>query len=338
MTPPCTVAIPVFNRVDLIGRCVASALAQDVPGLCVLVVDNHSTDGTWEALQELRDPRLRLVRNPRNLGLFGNFNRCIELAEGEWLKFLCSDDLLVAGALARELASVAGRPQVALLTSRGEYVDLAGAPRGRVGWLVPPGTYAGRAAVGESLAMLLRLALNPFNYPSGVLVRRSALAAAGGFDPGMRIVSDVDLFLRVLAHGDLAVSADVATRITLHPGQISARERSGSSFVFIREYLALQRRNRAGAAGPRPGSAWSTGVYAALSLWYAGRHLVKGPWRGACAHLRFACAVRAPATRKLAALLAFLLLRLRYLLAERRLVAQPWEWHLVPQPPAGAPS
>jgi glycosyltransferase involved in cell wall biosynthesis len=337
MTCPCTVAIPVHNRVDLIGRCVASALAQDVPGLRVLVVDNHSTDGTWEALQAFSDPRLRVVRNPRNLGLFGNFNRCIDLAEGEWLKFLCSDDLLVAGALGRELASVAARPQVALLTSRGEYVDLAGRPRGRVGWLVPPGTYPGRAAIGESLAMLLRLALNPFNYPSGVLVRRSALAAAGGFDPGMRIVSDVDLFLRVLAHGDLAVSADVATLITLHPGQISARERSGSSFVFLREYLALQRRNRAGAAGPRAGSAWSSGVYAALSLWYAARHLVKGPWRGARAHLRFACAVRAPATRKLAALLAFLLLRLRYLLAERRVVARAWDWHLPSRAQGGAP-
>ena len=68
----CTVAIPVYNRRDLVQRALQSVLTQDIDDLDILVVDNCSDDGTWEALTAYRDPRLRLVRNERNVGLFGN--------------------------------------------------------------------------------------------------------------------------------------------------------------------------------------------------------------------------------------------------------------------------
>jgi glycosyltransferase involved in cell wall biosynthesis len=109
-TPTCTVAIPVFNRKDMVQRAVASALAQPVSSLDVLVVDNCSTDGTWDALQRLSDPRLRLVRNSHNVGLFGNFNRCLDLATGTYLRFLCSDDTLAAGCLQREISEMESAP------------------------------------------------------------------------------------------------------------------------------------------------------------------------------------------------------------------------------------
>src|SRR5450432_379001 len=98
----CSIAIPVFNRRDLVHNALRSAIAQAVPNLEILVVDNCSTDGTWEALQAIRDPRLHLVRNDSNLGLFGNFNRCLELSRGEYVCLLGSDDDLTEGFLARE--------------------------------------------------------------------------------------------------------------------------------------------------------------------------------------------------------------------------------------------
>jgi len=92
--PLVSICIPTYNRAGMVGDAIGSALAQTYPALEVLVVDNASTDGTAEVVASFRDPRLRFVRNPENLGLFGNFNRCIELARGTLIHLLHSDDTI----------------------------------------------------------------------------------------------------------------------------------------------------------------------------------------------------------------------------------------------------
>ena len=117
--PTITIAIPVYNREHLVKKALESALRQPERDLEVLVVDNASTDGTWEVLSSFPDPRLRLVRNDRNLGLFGNFNRCIFLARGRYVVTLCSDDMLLDGFLAPARRLLDTHPEVGLVSSRG---------------------------------------------------------------------------------------------------------------------------------------------------------------------------------------------------------------------------
>ena len=140
-----TVLLPVFNRKDLIEEAVRSALAQDVEGLEVFVVDNCSQDGTWEVLQQIMDPRVKILRNERNLGLFGNFNRCGLLATGDYALFLCSDDRLTPGFLSKAIAVMESHSEAVLLSSRGIAVDETGR-RHRIANSFPPGCYNGRSA------------------------------------------------------------------------------------------------------------------------------------------------------------------------------------------------
>ncbi|GAI98190.1 unnamed protein product [marine sediment metagenome] len=112
----CTIAIPVYNREDLIRRAVESALAQNVPDLEILVVDNCSTDRTWDVLHTYSDSRLRLVRNERNMGLFGNFNRSLQLAQGKYFRLLCSDDKLPPNCLMSEIDMMEQHENVVLLS------------------------------------------------------------------------------------------------------------------------------------------------------------------------------------------------------------------------------
>jgi len=95
--PLVSICIPTYNRVGMIGKAVESALSQTYRNIEVIVVDNASTDHTGDVLAAFSDPRLRYVRNERNLGLFGNFNRCIELAKGKYLHILHSDDYIDPG-------------------------------------------------------------------------------------------------------------------------------------------------------------------------------------------------------------------------------------------------
>ena len=149
----CTVAIPVYNRKNKSLNYVAleSALAQRLRDMEIVVVDDCSTDGTWEVLQTYHDSRLRLVRNERNLGLFGNFNRSLQLAQGKYICFLCSDDKLHPNCLTPEIEMMEQHENVVLLSTYGRRVDEHGNILGMQANHFPPGIYDGESAITGAL-------------------------------------------------------------------------------------------------------------------------------------------------------------------------------------------
>lgn len=231
------------------------------------MVDNCSTDGTWELLQQFNDPRIRLVQNEHNLGLFGNFNRCLDLARGTYLRYLCSDDALAAGCLAREITVMEAHPNASLLSSRGLRVDSTGHVLGSHADHLPPGSYAGEDAIAGILWFKAYYGYNPLNYPSGILLRTDAIRRAGYFDEAMQMAGDVDLFLRVLDQGDLIVLHSFGCEITIHQHQ------EGSLLtdhpVVMEEEYALFERFRALVSAP---------VYATLVQQLSGMCLIFA-WR-----------------------------------------------------------
>lgn len=101
-----SIAIPAYNREDLVQRAIESALAQTHPDIEVVVVDNCSTDRTFEVVQEYArlDQRVRCFRNDENIGPVRNWMKCLEYSTGEYIKFLFSDDWLEPHAVERYLA------------------------------------------------------------------------------------------------------------------------------------------------------------------------------------------------------------------------------------------
>ena len=221
-----SVAIPVFNRRDLVAAAVQSALAQVIDGLEVVVIDNCSQDGTWELLQGLADPRLRCLRNESNLGLFGNFNRCAAEVRGEFALFLGSDDRLELGFLAQALSLLDAEPAAALLSSRGRLIDREGRAKGMIAGRFAPGRYAGQSVPAAWFWSSYHYGENPLNYPSGVVLRGSALRACLPFRTDLGAPADIDLFLRVLRHGDLLVTDKVGCAVMIHEGQEGLRARN----------------------------------------------------------------------------------------------------------------
>jgi glycosyltransferase involved in cell wall biosynthesis len=99
--PDVSVIVPTYNRSRLACRAVESALAQTHTDIEVVVVDNHSSDSTWDAVRQIaeRDQRIRAYRNDRNLGPVGNWRRGLELAESDFVQLLFSDDWLEPTAI-----------------------------------------------------------------------------------------------------------------------------------------------------------------------------------------------------------------------------------------------
>jgi glycosyltransferase involved in cell wall biosynthesis len=96
MPPLISILIPVYNRDEFIGPCIESSLNQTIDDVEIIVVDNASTDGTWDACQSYAntDSRVRIFRNETNIGPVRNWQRCIDEARGRFGKFLFSDDLI----------------------------------------------------------------------------------------------------------------------------------------------------------------------------------------------------------------------------------------------------
>ncbi|PYM56358.1 MAG: glycosyl transferase, partial [Candidatus Rokuibacteriota bacterium] len=90
--PRVTVAVSTWNRAHLVGRAIASVLAQTFRDIEILVVDDGSTDATPQVLGRIEDCRLRIVRLDRNGGISQTRNTAIRLARGEWLAFLDDDN------------------------------------------------------------------------------------------------------------------------------------------------------------------------------------------------------------------------------------------------------
>lgn len=94
-----TIAIPVFNRLDFFKEALNSVLNQTYSDFEIVIVDDCSTDGTWEYIKTIKDKNIRIFRNSENIGIVPNWNRCISESRGKWFKFLMSDDLLFPDSL-----------------------------------------------------------------------------------------------------------------------------------------------------------------------------------------------------------------------------------------------
>ncbi|WP_157833306.1 glycosyltransferase family 2 protein [Selenomonas ruminantium] len=94
--PLVSILIPVYNREALLRPCIESALAQTYENTEIIVVDNQSTDGTWDLCKEYaaKYPKVKVYRNEKNLGPVGNWLSCMNHANGELGKILFSDDLM----------------------------------------------------------------------------------------------------------------------------------------------------------------------------------------------------------------------------------------------------
>jgi len=100
-----SVMVPVYNRRHLLPACLESALAQTLRDLELVVVDNASTDGTWEVCQEFAraDSRVHIFRNAENIGPVRNWQRCFREARGHYGKLLFSDDAMSPDYLEKTL-------------------------------------------------------------------------------------------------------------------------------------------------------------------------------------------------------------------------------------------
>ncbi len=120
-----SILIPVYNRENLIEETVQSALNQTYKNIEIIVVDNQSTDNTWEILQKLASQyeRIKIFQNETNIGPVRNWKRCIDEANGEYGKILWSDDLIAPEFLEKTVPYLENKDVGFVFTGTEIFVD-----------------------------------------------------------------------------------------------------------------------------------------------------------------------------------------------------------------------
>lgn len=119
-----TVTVMSYNNAAYLAQTIESVLSQEGVSLELLVFDDRSTDDSVEVLKGyVGDPRFSFQINPVNLGMAGNYNRCVQSGSGRYLVVLGSDDVLYPGHLASLVAAMDACPSAALGYAQCNWID-----------------------------------------------------------------------------------------------------------------------------------------------------------------------------------------------------------------------
>ena len=218
MAPDVAVVIPTYNRRAMVCEAVKSVLAQRNAKFELTVVDDGSTDGTWDELTQIgavandhaQWEMMRIERTP-NRGPATARNTGVAIAAAPFVALLDSDDLWLPHKLNRQIAFMRDHPEYAI--SQTEEIWM------RNGRRVNPGARH-RKRAGDLFADSL---LTCLISPSAVIMRTDLLREAGGFDEDLAAAEDYDLWLRLLTdHKVGLVDEQLVIRRAGHPGQLSA--------------------------------------------------------------------------------------------------------------------
>jgi glycosyltransferase involved in cell wall biosynthesis len=228
--PLVSVCIPTYNYASFLPRTIESVLAQTQRDFEVVVLDDASTDDTPAVVERFAgDARLRFERSERNVGLFANFNRCLEVAVGEFVKVLCADDWLHPRSLEDALAALASSPQAGMASSPGWYVDVSGRITGMV--RAPFGQVVRTVSGPEAIRAHADWG-NVAGMPTHVLLRREVVAEVGVFEAEFAPASDMHLWLKVLARRDLAWVPEPRCYLRIHGEHDHGYEYAADESVF----------------------------------------------------------------------------------------------------------
>lgn len=225
-----SVVIGTFNGEKYLLSAIEGILVQTFRDFELIVIDDCSTDHTLDVLSAIQDPRLRVIRNERNLGISATLNKGIDLAVGKYVAFHDHDDLSLPDRFDRQTRFLQEHPEVAMVGSSCRIVDGSGA-------LV-------RDALAKCDDADLRWRLlwhNPF-FQTTLMVKRDVLVEIGGYssDPMYRLSEDYEVMSRVAMRHPVANLPQFLGCWREHAHSTSAPESKGKRLLESRKNISLR--------------------------------------------------------------------------------------------------
>lgn len=230
--PKVSVCIPCYNAKKFIAETVKSILGQSYKDFIIHLVDNHSTDRTVKLIEKFHDKRIRIHQNRRNIGMFQNMNRCLELAQSPYIKIVCADDLLEENALSEQVRILDKYSDVVLVYNASRVIDETGKVIVNRKFMRRDRKINGGVLINK----ILKTGRNPVGEPTGIMIRGKVVKENHlQFSDFFQYISDLEMWIQILKHGNGYYINKILSAFRFHRS-------SGTASVFkkaVQEHLKL---------------------------------------------------------------------------------------------------
>lgn len=240
--PLVSVIVSCCNQEAFVEATIRSVMTQSWRHLEVLVIDDCSQDRSYEILERLarEDPRIKPLRQPRNLGVVAARNAGLAVARGTFIALLDGDDLWTVDALAHRIELATAFPAADLIATDFAHFEEAvpseptgrvtAGPRARVAFAECHAT--GRPVfLADPFALVATL---HFAWIGATLVRRSAIDRVGRFDPDFKGPEDTLLWLKLANQGPIVYSPEITAHYRQHARSFTAQnERREYRYLLV---------------------------------------------------------------------------------------------------------
>lgn len=239
--PLVCICVPTFNVAGTVSETMKSILAQTYPNMVVHVSDNASTDDTLKVIESIADSRVTIHRHNENIGGEGNFNRCIQLAEGKYTAIFHADDVYEPDMVAKQVAFLEAHPDAGAVFTEANLIDEIGRCIGGICLPKDVVSQSDLYAFETMFKAVLRHS-NFFICPSAMVrteIYQSEIKSWRG--EMFKSSADLDLWLRILLRHPVGYLREPLMRYRVSNSQWSARVRLGTEradfFLVIDHYL-----------------------------------------------------------------------------------------------------
>ena len=186
-----SVIIPTFNRLELLKRAIDSVLNQSFQEFEIIVVDDYSSDGTWEWLKTVNNPKIKSYKNHTNRGLAFNRNYGVSKSILPYLAFLDDDDLWYNNHLSELRMLIEKHPNAGMYCNS---------------YIIDYGDKMTNA-LHDNLLLSKEITkftgfrcfknTNALCAPSTITVKKIVFNDIGGFNPKTTVLEDVEFYIKI---------------------------------------------------------------------------------------------------------------------------------------------
>ncbi len=241
--PLVSICVPVYNGERFLSRAIDSALNQTYTNTEIIILDDRSTDHSWNIIQTFPDQRIVALRNDSNLGPERNWNKALAASSGTYIKLLHQDDVLSDDCVATQVVGLETHADAVLAFCRRRIIG----PRDEHFFYRGPRINSGLVKGDALIRSCMTSGTNVIGEPAAVLFRRSTADAVGRFSARYPYVIDLDYWARLLQHGDAFYSGDALASYRISPQQwsVAIGRRQSTDFIqLISTHAAFARYRR----------------------------------------------------------------------------------------------
>ena len=228
--PLVSVCIPLYNGAASLTETLDSILCQTYDNIEIIICDDNSSDDPCSVIDKKNDPRIHYYKNPQNLGQCNNYNRCIELSKGKYIKLMGQDDIIAPTMIEEYVNILENDISVSLITCQSGIID-------ENGNIISERKYFSEDTIfdGNKFARkTFKNARNLFGEPA-LMIFRSELYPKVKMDPKFPTNLDWDFCVQLCQYGKVYYRA-----AKLAEFRITTSSQSGNSYKTKHKYLKQQ--------------------------------------------------------------------------------------------------